>query len=311
MTQLERRYASLLRLYPAAYRRARGAEMLAVLMDSAPHDRHRPEWREVRGLILGALRVRAGAQGRRTAGQSWQVALRTAALILLIQAAGDTLWQMTFNPDGESVPIARVAVSLTIAAVCVLAVVAVFRGACLVAAVVTAGAFVLQMVAPEIVLHFSPPFITYLSPSWQLPLVVVLLIPLIGRSTVVAPKALNLMLLVPVVSVALDAYGTLTQDPSFQTGSRAVWQTLAVAAILWSVVDERVAMTFGLAFFNVVVNRALLGLPPVVGDWSMWLGMLGDWSMWRWTLIDMGILAILPILNITVGATVAVRRARI
>ena len=36
MTELERRYASLLRLYPAAYRRARGAEMLAVLMDSAP-----------------------------------------------------------------------------------------------------------------------------------------------------------------------------------------------------------------------------------------------------------------------------------
>ena len=201
--------------------------------------------------------------------------------------------------------------SLTIAAVCVLAMVAVFRGAYLVAAVVTAGAFVLQMAGPQLVLHFSPPsFITSLSPSWQLPLVVVLLIPLIGRGTIVAPKALNWMLLVPVVSVALDAHGTLTQDPSFQTGSRAVWQTLAVAAILWSVVDERVAMTFGLAFFNVVVNRAMLGL-PLIDDWSMWLGMLGDWSTWRWTLIDMGILAILPILNIAVGATVAVRRARI
>jgi hypothetical protein len=311
MTELERRYLRLLRLYPAAYRRARGAEMLAVLMDSAPPDRRRPQWREVRGLIIGALRVRAGAQGRRTAGQSWRVALRTAALILLIQAAGDTLWQMMFNPDGESLPIARVAVSLTIAALCVLAVVAVVRGAYLVAAVVTAGAFVLQMVAPEIVLHFSPPFITYLSPSWQLALVVVLLIPLIGRGTVVVPKALNLMLLVPVVSVALNAYGTLAQDPSFQTGSRTVWQTLAVAAILWSVVDERVAMALGLAFFNVVVNRALLDLPPVWHDWSMWMGMLGDWSMSRWTLIDMGILAILPMLNIAVGATLAVRRARI
>jgi hypothetical protein len=87
--------------------------------------------------------------------------------------------------------------------------------------------------------------------------VVLLLIPLIGRGIVVAPKALNLMLLLPVVSVALNAYGTLAQDPSFQTGSRTVWQVLAVAAVLWSVVDKRVAMTLGLAFFNVVVNRAL------------------------------------------------------
>ena len=311
MTELERRYLRLLHLYPAAYRRARGAEMLAVLMDSAPPDRRRPQWREVRGLIIGALRVRAGAQGRRTAGQSWRVSLRTAALILLIQAAGDALWQMMFNPDGESLPIARVAVSLTTAAVCVLAVVAVLRGAYLVAAVLTAGAFVLQMVGPQIVLHFSPPFITYLAPSWQLPFVVLLLIPLIGRGTVVAPKALNLTLLVPVVSVALNAYGTLTQDPSFQTGSRTVWQTLAVAAIVWSVVDERVAMTLGLAFFNVVVNRALLNLPPAWGHWSTWPAALGDWSTWRWTLIDMSILAILPMLDIAVGATVAVRRARI
>jgi hypothetical protein len=311
MTELERRYASLLRLYPAAYREARGAEMLGVLMDSAPPDRRRPQWREVRGLILGALRVRAGAQGRRRAGQSWRVSLRTAALILLIQSAGDTLWQMMFNPDGESLSIARVAVNLTIAAVCVLALVAVFRGAYLAAAVVTAGAFVLQMVAPEIVLHFSPPFITYFAPSWQLPFVVVLLIPLIGRGTVVAPTALNLMLVVPVVSVALNAYGTLTRDPSFQTGSRAVWQTLAVAAIVWSVVDERVAMTLGLAFFNVVVNRAQLNLPPAWDHWSTWSAALGDWSTWRWTLVDTGILAILPVLDIAVGPTVAVRRARV
>ncbi|MEU7904438.1 hypothetical protein [Actinoplanes sp. NPDC049118] len=310
MTELERRYASLLRLYPAAYRRARGAEMLGVLMDSAPQDRRRPEWREVRELILGAIRVRAGAQGRRTPGQSWRVALRTAALILLTQTAGDTLWRMMFDPNGESPPIVWVAASLTVAAACVLAIVAVFRGAYLAAAVVTAGAFVLQMAAPQLVTLSTPSF-TYLSPLWQLPLVVLLLIPLIGRGTVVAPRALNLMLLVPVVSVALDAYGTLAQDPAFQAGSRAVWQGLAVAAILWSVVDERVAMAFGLAFLNVVVNRAMLDVSLGLDVWSISSPTLGDWSTARWTLIDMGILAILPILDIAVGATVAVRRTRI
>ena len=47
------------------------------------------------------------------------------------------------------------------------------------------------------------------------------------------------------------------------------------------------------------------------GSAPAWSAMLGDWSMWRWTLIDMGILAILPLLDIAVGTTVAVRRARI
>ena len=80
---------------------------------------------------------------------------------------------------------------------------------------------------------------------------------------------------------------------------------LAVAAILWSVVDERVTMAFGLAFFYVVVTRAMVD-PLMLVDPQM-----GGWSNWRWTLIDMGILAILPVLTVAVGATVAARRARI
>ncbi|MFE9658198.1 hypothetical protein [Micromonospora sp. NPDC006431] len=283
MSELERRYAALLRLYPEWYRRSRGAEMLAVLMDSAPPDRRRPEWRETRGLILGALRVRAGAHGHRTAGQSWRVSLRIAALMLLIQAVGDVLWQMARNP---------VAVSLAVVAACVLAMVAVARGAYLAATVVTAGAFVLDAVARQTLYAWSS--------SWPLPLAVVLLIPLIGRGTIVVPRALHVLLLVPVVSAALMGYGTITQDPSFQTGSRAVWQSLAVAAILWSVIDERVTMSFGLAFLYVVVSRAMADQVA-----------LDDWSLGYWTLIDMGTLAILPVLDIAVGATVAVRRTRI
>lgn len=301
MTELERRYGRLLRLYPPAYRRARGAEMLAVLMDSAAPGRRRPPWREVRGLVLGALRARAGADDRRTAGQSWRVALRIAALMLLIQHAGDALWQLLYNPDGLGVPVALSTVNLAVAAACVLAIVAIFRGLPLVAAVLTAGAFVLETVSPQIVASFSaPPYSSLGLRSGGLPLVVVLLIPLIGRGPVVVPKKLNLMLLIPVASVALDAYGTLTRTPSFQTGGRAVWQAFAVAAILWSVIDERVAMTSGLAFFSVVVNRATADLP-----------IRGDWPQWHWTLIDMGILAILPVLDIAVGATVTARRARI
>ena len=187
MTELERRYAGLLRLYPAAYRRARGAEMLAVLMDSAPADRSRPEWREVRGLVLGALRVRAGAHGHRTAGQSWRVALRIAAVMLLIKAGGDAVWQVSFNP---------VAVRLAVAAACVVAMVAVFRGAYLAATVVTTGAFVLDAFSSD---HRQP---------FGLAVAVAARGGAASRSSGAARRDAAgpaLMLLVPVVSVTLDA----------------------------------------------------------------------------------------------------------
>ena len=76
--------------------------MLAGLMDAAPPDR-RPEWRELRGLVIGALRARAGADGRRTVWQSWRVALPMAALMLLIETAGDTLWERTFDQGCRAV----------------------------------------------------------------------------------------------------------------------------------------------------------------------------------------------------------------
>jgi hypothetical protein len=281
--ELERRYARLLRLYPAAYRRARGAEMLAVLMDTAPRGRRRPEWRERRALVLGALRVRAGAHGRRTAAQSWRVSLRTAALMLLIETAGQVIPRISEDMRTTSV---------IVAVACGLAVVAVLRGWYLVAATVTATAFVLDEAARMTAFHGSSP--------WPLPLVVVLLIPLIGRGRVVVPRALNYLLLVPVISVVLDTYGTQMRDPAFQTAGRAVWQLLAVAAVLWAVVDERVTLTFGLAFCYVVVSRAEFQ-PEAFSDTSQLL----------WMLADMGILAILPVLDIVVGAAAARRRARI
>jgi hypothetical protein len=283
MTELERRYARLLRLYPAAYRRARGAEMLAVLMASAPPGRRRPELRQLWALTIGALQVRAGAHGRRTVAQSWRASLRTAALMLLIESAGQVIPRISDD---------QLATSVVVAVACVLAVIAVLRGAYLVAATVTAAAFVLDEVARQTAYQGSSP--------WPLPLVVALLIPLIGSGRAAVPRALNYLLLVPVVSVALDAYGTQAHDPAFQTGGRAVWQLLAVAAALWAVVDERVTLTFGLAFLYVVVSRAMF-LPDA----------FPSLSQLPWILADLGILAILPVIDIVVGAAVALRRARL
>lgn len=61
-------------------------------------------------------------------------------------------------------------------------------------------------------------------------------------------------------------------------------------------------MTFGLAFLNVVVHRAMMDAPSELSGWPTWFALLGDWSTWRWRLFDMGVLAVLPVLIIAVGA---------
>jgi hypothetical protein len=102
---LHRRYARLLRAYPADVRRARGAEMLATLIEVAPEGRRRPELREAAALILGGLRERAGANHRRTPGAVWLSALRMAVLMLLAYAAVDaTGWTVAYvvRPDDMS-----------------------------------------------------------------------------------------------------------------------------------------------------------------------------------------------------------------
>src|SRR5581483_3776725 len=77
------RYERLLRLYPAACREQRGAEILATLQDAADSGRLRPAWREVSGLIDGALRVRTGVPTTPSRAGIWLSALRLAALLLL------------------------------------------------------------------------------------------------------------------------------------------------------------------------------------------------------------------------------------
>ena len=296
MTELERRYERLLRLYPAAYRQTRGAEMLAVLLDSAPADRRRPEWRQVRGLIVGALRIRAGAHERRSVGQSWRMALRTAALMLMMETLGVHVARIVFSSLSDVRPVVTVAVALA----CLLAMVAVFRGAYLAATLVMTGAFVFITVAEHGTYHSLPWQL-----PWQLPLAVALVMPLIGRRRVVVPRALNLIVPLPLLSIALDVYGMRVGNLFLvYIAPVAVYVTLAVAAILWSTVDERVAMSFGLAYLSVytstIIGRAMLS--GITGNWSR---ALQSWG------ILMALSIVVAVIAIAVGATVGARRARV
>ncbi|MCW6006669.1 hypothetical protein K1W54_19080 [Micromonospora sp. CPCC 205371] len=63
---MARRYRRLLLCYPRAYRRERGEELVATLLDAAPPTRTRPTARETANLIGHGLRARLGRPTSRT-----------------------------------------------------------------------------------------------------------------------------------------------------------------------------------------------------------------------------------------------------
>ena len=88
-----------------------------------------------------------------------------------------------------------------------------------------------------------------------------------------------------------------------EIASDAMYATLAVAVILWSTVDERVALSFGLAILSINTSNFI--------NLAMIFSLTGDWF---WVLQTWGILMVLSIVAVVataVGATVAVRRARL
>jgi len=84
MSTLERRYRRLLRVYPAGYRKERGAEMLATLLEAAPDGETWPSLRDARALIMGGLRVRTAQNHRLGTAAN----LRLAALFGVAMALG-------------------------------------------------------------------------------------------------------------------------------------------------------------------------------------------------------------------------------
>jgi hypothetical protein len=90
MSPLERRCRSLLRTYPRWYRRQRGDEMLATLLEASQPGQRWPSARDARALIMGGLRVRATQDQRLTTAANLRLAAQLgAALTLLLLIAGN------------------------------------------------------------------------------------------------------------------------------------------------------------------------------------------------------------------------------
>ena len=90
MTALERHCRWLLHAYPAWYRRQRGEEILATLLEASPPGRSWPSPRDARALLMAGLQVRAWRNQRLTTAASVrQAVLLGAALALLWTISGD------------------------------------------------------------------------------------------------------------------------------------------------------------------------------------------------------------------------------
>ncbi len=80
LTPFERHARLLLRVYPAAYRRERGGEIIGTLLE-ASDGRTRPRLRDVRALTVGGLRARRAQNRQRTAGANLRVAVMAGLAI--------------------------------------------------------------------------------------------------------------------------------------------------------------------------------------------------------------------------------------
>ena len=84
MSPLERRCRTLLRAYPRWYRRVRGEEMLATLLESSQPGRSWPSARDSRALVMGGLRVRAAQDQRLTTAANLRLAAQLGAALTLL-----------------------------------------------------------------------------------------------------------------------------------------------------------------------------------------------------------------------------------
>jgi hypothetical protein len=251
---LYRRYARLLRAYPAEIRRTRGAEMLSTLVEVAPEGRHRPELREAAALIVGGLRERAGANHRRTRGAVWLSALRMAVLMLLAYATVDAIgWTLAYVVQvvyGSSLGLNDV-LGLAAALPYGVAIVSVARNRYRTGVLAAAVGFGLA----QVITHheFAIQLVSY-GALWPVPLAMLLAVPLLLHRPVETPVPLRWLLAVPAAAIVLPS--TLSWELGLQPWA---WIAMVGAGVVWAAVDVRVPIAVGLMLVPLLfVETAIL-----------------------------------------------------
>lgn len=237
----ERRYARLLRLYPKAYRDRHGAEMLATLAEA-----NHPAGRETAALLVGALRAHAGLARLTSPGSLWVSALRLAALLLVAHAtaqAAARAGRIVFSEllMGRGLTLLSDLGHLGAAACGTLALLTLAAGRYPTGMTLTAGTFACTLWG----LSWYPSIsITLVDGAfWQLPLAFLLTVPLLRRRPPTSARPVAWLLAVPIALLVLPT--------AFDASLR--WQpypllALGVIALLWAMIDARVAIAASALF---------------------------------------------------------------
>jgi hypothetical protein len=246
--ELERRYARLLLLYPADYRRSRGSELLATLMESTPDGRSRPALREVGPLVLGALRAHAGR--RHNLRLTWLAAVHAAVVMLLLTDVLRGAVDITIDswlPMSRWTPVERFLTigALILGAIAVVAtVLRRYRDATAAAVVAFAAGTTVAWTMTQAG-HGG---------QWRFPLAIVLLLPLLLHRPPAVTGLLRYAAAVPVLLIAAEQ--GLTQ--LFPDVAGYLWRgaivAVAVGSLLWLIVDERLAMAVGLLLLSTALQ---------------------------------------------------------
>ncbi|EXG80533.1 hypothetical protein [Cryptosporangium arvum] len=291
---LERRYARVLRLYPKAYRRERGPELLATLLEASA----RPKRRELPALLLGALRAHAGSD-RRTAGGTWVAASRVAALMVLVYAittapvrAGITLAYGL--PHGwwlieQSLP------ELVAAPVGLLALAAAVLGRHRIALGVTSVAFLVGLGTWLTDTALEAGFFRYLFAA-------LLLLPAVRTAPPPVSGLLRYALSAPALLVAADRIGEDVVPAVAGIVGFGAFVAVWFVALFWAVVDERVTLAVGLFF----LAEALLW--PIVLAVFTAGGASGNLTGLA---VTMALTALVPTVLLSVSAIAVRRQARL
>jgi hypothetical protein len=289
MTKVERRYARLVRLYPARYPRDE-------ILDTVLQGNGTFRVREAASLLVGAMRARTGADVQRTPAEFAFSAARLAALALLVYAAvKDVLHALPLDvrgvfaaPDGI---VQFATASLGALVLHLTALVALSRGACRLAA---AAAVLGLPVATFAQGRFGLPWGA--DGYWAAPLAAMLTVALLFAPRRERSSPLPWLLAVPPAIIVLPTGSGQYLGPSWHIQQQALL-VLVTAALLWSIVDARVPLAAAALFTcSMLTGFAIVLFSGYLGDGAILLGL---------------VITTLPAVALVAAATLSRRRSLI
>lgn len=285
---LERRYRWWLRMYPQPYRRQREDELLGTLMDAARPGQRRPAVREVWPLFLSALRVRAGTPTRRTPSDIWLSTLRLSTLLLLADAGAQAAayaGRVVFSEllMGRGLTLTSDLGYVIELAMCALALLMVAHRRYL-AGVLAAGAAFATGQWANSWMRWEGRLVE--GDYWQLPLAMVLLLPLLWRQPAGSARPLLWLLAVPAALVLLPT----KFDASLHIQPYALL-AVAVAGLVWTAIDPRAPLAVGALLLGQILSLLGFYLPIWTNGRAETRGMLVSYAAVAAILIIAGTLA--------------------